>query len=802
MATRGGSNEFHGEGYFQATADFFNATEGGYYQRSAANAAVAQFLRPQKDDYRIFYPGFRVGGPILKNSLFFSAAYSPELEKTTRVIPYTTGARTFEQTQTRHYGLARLDYQPFQKLQLNSSWTWTPFSQTGNLPNRDFQLAPPSNDLSIQGGYRPSQSYSISSTYAATSNLVLSARFGYRYFNDKLNNYGLAGDPFLIYRASATQFPELPPNIRQSNNYRNVSSTFGIVKDITTRQNVYLDATYVIGRHSLKGGYQINRLSNEVFDDFTNGQFDIHWGERFSRGSIRDAAGPYGYYIWQDGVRHTGNVNSRNQGLFIQDTWRVNPRLTINAGVRFENEFLPPFQSEFNGVKIANPISFDWGSKIAPRLGAAWDVMGDGKWKVAGSFGIFYDSLKYELARGSFGSDYWVSHVYELTNPNVFALSKTNPGASGRKVTEYNNREIAVNERGEIAGVDPDIKPYTSREFTVNLEHQLAPRLVAGLRYSHKDLLKAIEDIGVLDAEDNEVYLIGNPGFGQTRSDPTKTYDQKTPNGRNFLVPEAKRQYDAVEFRLQGQYNRATFIGSYTWSRLFGNYSGAANSDESGRSDPGVSRAFDLPYYYFDATGSQENVNGLLGTDRPHTFKFFGSYNLNSKLGNTNFGFNQIAYSGTPDTTTIIYLSAPTTPFGRGDLGRTPFLTQSDLFVRHAIRTTERTRIEVEANAVNVLNQGAVISRTTQLNRSGAVSGLNPDAAGFFAGYNPRTFITPNGGGGTAAINPIYGLPGASYRNGIEAVDTTQSSAYFATFPGFGAYQQGRVLRLGLRFVF
>lgn len=231
--------------------------------------------------------------------------------------------------------------------------------------------------------------------------------------------------------------------------------------------------------------------------------------------------------------------------------------------------------------------------------------------------------------------------------------------------------------------MDPDIKPYTSREFSVNLEHQLSSRLVAGVRYAHKDLLKAIEDIGVLDAEENEVYLIGNPGFGWTRNDPLHIYDGKTPDGQEYLVPKAVRKYDAVEFRLQGQYREAQFIGSYTWSRLYGNYAGAANSDESGRSDPGVSRAFDLPYYYFDASGSQRNVLGRLGTDRPHTLKLFGSYSLASKLGTTSFGLNQIAYSGTPDSTTVIYLSAPTYPYGRGDMGRTPTVTQTDLMVKH-----------------------------------------------------------------------------------------------------------------------
>src|SRR5262249_54459303 len=155
-----------------------------------------------------------------------------------------------------------------------------------------------------------------------------------------------------------------------------------------------------------------------------------------------------------------------------------------------------------------------------------------------------------------------------------------------------------------------------------------------------------------------------------------------------------------------------------------------------GRSDPGVSRAYDLPYYYFDNTGSQKTTYGPLGTDRPHTFKFFGSYDLKSKLGNTYFGLSQIAFSGTPDTSTIIYLSAPSTPYGRGDLGRTPFLTQTDILISHTINLTERVKVRLDANIMNIFNQAAVISRATQMNASSAISDtlLPPTAApgGFF----------------------------------------------------------------------
>ncbi len=808
IATKGGSNDFHGQAYFQFTNSGLNAGDRGYWQRSVANAAVAEFVKPKEDDYHVLYPGGALAGPILKDRLFFFASFSPELEHTTRKIAYASGARTFEQNQKRYYGLGRLDYAPTSKLQLNGSFIWSPTKINGYLASRDARLAPPAQDLSIQGGFAPAEAVTASAVYTVSPRLVVSGRYGYRYLNDKGGsgnvggNYGLSTAPFITYAASALDIAGLSADLRQGNGFKNVNSTLSNQKDITTRHNVYADATFTAGRHTFKAGYNLARLSNDTLNDFTNGQFNMYWGQSFSRAQVSNVTGTYGYYIWEDGVKNTGNVHSRNQGFYFQDGWRVNSRITLNLGIRFENEFLPPYKAEVNGKKVTDPISFNWGSKIAPRIGGAWDIKGDGKWKVYGSYGLFYDVLKYEIARGSFGSDYWVSHVYTLDSLNLLSLGKATPGALGKVITSYDNRSLPINAQGDIEGIDPGIKPFSTREFTFGLDHALASRMVAGVRYTRRDLRKAIEDIGVLDADGSEVYLIGNPGFGQTR-DTKSVYGGKTPNG-NFLVPEAVRQYDGVEFRLQGQARNFTYIGSYTWSRLYGNYSGAANSDESGRSDPGVSRAFDLPYYYFDNTGSQKNVLGLLGTDRPHTFKFFGSYDMKSKLGNSTFGLNQIAYSGTPDSSTIIYLSAPTFPYGRGDLGRTPVLTQTDLSFSHTYSITERMKAKFDLNVINLFNQAAVISRVTQMNRSGAISSSALPVSQFFAGYDPLKFISANGGGITTPVNPIYKLPGASYRAG-GGPDTTLdrlSSAFAATFPGFGAYQDFRTLRLGIKLIF
>jgi outer membrane receptor protein involved in Fe transport len=789
VITKGGSNDFHGFLQFQYTGSKLNPRPRGYWQRSPLNANASDFFAPKEDKYGIFYPGFDLGGPILKNSLFFRTSYMPEYEDRQRDIAYASGARTFTRQDVRHYWLNRVDWTPFSKLQLYSSWVWSPLRQTGSLPSPDVRLVAPTNDQSILGGFQPAQTFTLGGNYSITSRWLVSARFGYKYQNDKVGNYGLPLAARINYLTASSASPvAVPAAFAGPNGFANISNNIQTNRDVTTRQNLYIDSSYVakLGgqQHIFKFGYARARVTNDVETYYPNGFFQVYWGDRFNRGSIQNQTGTYGYYIWQDGVRNLGNVNGKNQGFYVQDAWQLRKNLTLNIGARFENEFLPPYKAEVNGRKVQNPISFNWADKIAPRLGVAWDVMGDGKWKVAGSFGLYYDVLKYELARGSFGGDYWVSHVYRLDNPNVYALGLSTPGAGGPKITQYDNRTLPINAAGEIEGIDPNIKPYAQREFTASLTHQLTSSLVASVRYVRKDLLRAIEDIGVLDAEENEQYIIGNPGFGLS-ADTKSVYGGKTPNGKEFLVPKATRQYDGVEFNLSGRFlKKTTFNTSYTYSRLYGNYSGSANSDEAGRSDPGVSRAFDLPYYYFDATGSQKNVLGRLGTDRPHTFKAFIGHELNTKAGNTFFGVNQIAYSGTLDSTTIIYLSAPTFPYGRGDLGRTPILTQTDLSVSHTIKLGERTSLRLDANAVNIFNQASVVARVSQYNRNGALS-INPDAApgGFFAGYDPKRFFLPNAA--SNAFNPIYGLPGGAVAGG-----------------GAGAYQGPREIRLGARISF
>jgi hypothetical protein len=770
VITKSGSDEFHGQVSLSFTNSLLNSSPRGFWQRLAADPSQAEFFRQKEDSYSSIFPGVSFGGPIIKQRMNFFTSYFPEFTRTQRDINFVTGGpKTTTNRITRHYALGRIDYSPTQKMQFNSSYLWTPIRSTGGLTGVDPRVAPPSSNFAALGGYTPANAYTASFTYTPTSKTVLSARYGYKYLNDKGNTYGLPSGPLVLYQratsGAAYVGPPVPSAFAGPAGKQNISNPFLVLFDITTRKNLYLDASQIVRiagqQHTFKGGYSENRIANRLEDDYPDGRFDIYWGEDFSRGTLVDhVRGTFGYYRWEDGVRHKAGANSSNRGFFIQDQWQAHSRVTVNAGVRFEKEFLPPFKETApNGALIPNPIDFGWGEKIAPRFGMAVDVLGNGKWKLSGSIGKFVDTLKYELARTSFAGEFWFTHVFRLNDPDITKLNKANPGALGPEIITFDNRAAPINDQGQLDGIDPDIKPMSSLEWTVASEHNLGQNALLSFRYTNKRLLYGIEDIGVLDEFGTEVYTIGNPGYGLTDYN-NPAY--QAPNGQP-LVPKAKRDYQAFEVRFDKRFTEGfarnfNVFASYTWSRLYGNWAGLANSDEAGRSQPNVSRAFDLSPGNFNGKG--ENVFGLLATDRPHQFKFFGNYLLNTRAGDTTFSLSQLAFSGTPLSSEVTFI-VPAFYNGRGDLGRTDFFTQTDFLLAHSFKVTERVAVKFDANVINLLNQATVVGRTTRLNRNGD---LNLLVANPYGGYDAEALVGPSNGP-TPARNPIYNLPSAYQGN-------------------------------------
>jgi hypothetical protein len=812
-------------------------------------------------------------------------SYAPNFSRLTRTVHFTGsdangtpyGTRSFPEAQDVHFGLARLDYGLTNRIRLHGSWQYGYGRIRGtNLPDPD-PVRPnqvnatagnnPAQYNADRGNVTPNSVYNFGGDINLTSKLVITTRFGYWYTNNSDRGV-IEGDPRFLWDFSSVGLAGVPAQYQQGSGFQTIPANTVINYNVNTRTGFNTDASYYFkgwGTHNLKVGYGFNRLANKVSTGFSGSFARLEWGQSY--GSLDPNAcdvagkpacsGTYGHFLIRDGVDTIGNVQSFNQSFYIQDGWTVGHGLTLNLGVRFDKEHVPPF------VDSAPAVDFGFGDKVAPRLGFGWDVLQNGKLKLFASYGQFYDIMKYSLPQGSFGGQYWHDCAYQLNDPNILNIKPVSsaPGvhfcpASGAAAGSFGTNTFLenVNYRSVILfptdpGVDPNLKPLKQHEYTAGAEYAFRPDIGFEVRYSRKRLDYAIEDVGVA-VPGNELYYIGNPGYGivsnllqRTTYDssglpvvPATAYAAQCPDCP--LSPKAVRNYDGVEFRVLKRATKHWFgQASYTYSRLWGNYGGLTSTEISdgnaGRHSPNNSRYFDLPNMAWDAHGNPDF--GLLPTDRPHTLKFAGSYTFRWWNQETTFGMFQSAFSGTPLSTclpsvsstssceyveghggwvnmsqdpaaTIAAAAAGTNPIkllGVEHDRRAPFYTQTDFsfhHVFHVSKTNEGMTLGFDLNAFNLFNQHAVTAvRDTPFSGSQIST---PRLGGSYTGTTDWHALTDKGWDYIATANLI---PPACTATPSAANCTSGRAGYKALSSIYGLpalWQTARTIRLGVKFTF
>ncbi|MEW5983107.1 MAG: TonB-dependent receptor [Acidobacteriota bacterium] len=496
-------------------------------------------------------------------------------------------------------------------------------------------------------------------------------------------------------------FPTVPVAYQQASGYVDKKSTNGTVRNLFDR--LFFNANTVWfkslgGQHVFKAGLRFERFANDLFYGNTKPTITLNWGQTYNANDGRVLRGTYGYYtVNQTGT--VGDVVSNNYAIWFQDSWSVNNRLTINAGIRSETEHIPSYKKTEDAIDV----KFGFADKIAPRVGFAYDIRGDGRWKAYGSYGWFYDITKLELPIGQWGGDHWINYYWSLDTYDWASIS-CGEGPTGcpgtfyeqwdaRRSTNQFDPDLSAYFGRPMTGVDPDMKPVRTGEFTLGVDRELNRVMSLGVRYVHKWLDRTIEDVGILFPGIGEIYIHGNPGFGLT--------EVMIPEFPQYVTPKATRKYDAVEvrFRRRMANNWQADLG-YTWSRLWGNYSGLASSDEGGRTSPNVNRYFDALYMSYDK--NQQPTYGPLHTDRPHVFKASGVYET---PWGTSLGAFWIIESGLVETEEFTFQGYPVYPNGRGNLGRSPVFSQLDLQVSHDFNLGSSRRLTLLANIDNVFDQ-------------------------------------------------------------------------------------------------
>lgn len=772
---------------------------GGTFQQ------FAEYFEPPKSQGVNVFPTANLSGPVIKNRLWFYGSYTPQIFDTQVDTQYFTNVpastRTFIATEhyrrktTYEYAFGRLDASPFNNLRLTGTYLWNPVVQEGSIPGTSFSNVtgtafafgnvPTANFggnigvlrgneyTSKQGGRQNSNLVTFSGVYTPTSNLVIDGRYTRGFLNEKLGNYFV---PQLV-----RIFDCGTPNPASFQCLTGPDNTL-TEKDVSVRQSYEFSAAYIFsagGRHELKGGYQRYSIFNDVSSGYhTLGRliFDVDQPISELQPGVTNTPGAIGSGTFRR-VGSVGHGSNLSQGIFVQDKWQPTSRLTLNLGVRFEQENLPTF----NG--IPSGVDFGWGDKIAPRVGFAYDIFGDGKTKVFASYGRFFDRVKFALARGLFGGDIFLEDYFEIFPGDVAGIfninsvlngytgSSTCPStgfiAPGARSRCQRNLRVNANEPGAsiysgFGAVDPDLKPFQQTEFTVGGERQLSKDYVFRVRYTFKNVDEVVEDAGFVNSQGSEAYIVGNPGRG-LHAESLKQF------GYNAIA-KPQRRYDGLEFVLEKRLSKSWYFNAnYTFSRLTGNYTGLASSDEAhlvdGRTAPGVSRAFDLPFIGFTAEGKPDN--GPLPTDRPHVFNIYGAYIFDwfgSKTNSTEISGFQTVTSGTPMTTSI-YGQSSVTPqifYHRGDLGRSPTFSQTDVNLTHRYRfgRDDRFTLAFDFNVLNLWDQDTVTGVYPTMNTT---AGRPNDAAMFpLAPSAQRPVLYANGYTSGALLQPILARIAAS----------------------------------------
>lgn len=848
-------------------------TPARFVSSSSSVAAIAanpdyQYVLPQpKDRFTNFYPTGTLSGPIIKKHLWFLGSYTPQIFETNRTsnfynsisnANFSTGrlvlsprldasgnqlsAIEYRQKTTQNYAFSRLDGQIFNNLRATATYLWNPTVTEGIIPftaittlnpvNTTFngQSLPSGQYNSIRGGRTNSNNFTSQVVYTPFNKLLINLRYGRSFLNEKNGNYALPNEVRYVCSGSQTAYATIATGCPGGNGFQNLTSNSIITRDVSLRNEYNVDAGYSLGNfirggHEIKGGYQRGTLKNDVLSGYAGtGIVQLFYGQDYSQAgtgvSLPCALGTATCLgvgtLTRIGTKGVGS--NKYQGIYVQDKWQPFRQLTLNLGVRAESEDLPGFSP--TGAIVASPLKLGFSKKIAPRLGVAYDLFGDGKTRVFANYGKFFDRLKFELARGSFGGDFYRVDYFPITaarptyssyTPGLILGSFTDPIGGGNPSTTGGISQLQKDFRipsnqpvglsGVDGGIDPNLKPFQQDEFTVGVERELSRIFVLQARFTRKNVAHAIEDHAVLVKSEGEVYYIGNPGEGaDLAADKAAGYVKSA-------IPQ--RLYKGFEVSLNKRLSNNYFFNlNYTLSSLFGNYSGLASTDESttgtygignGRTSPGVNRFFDYAINGYTATGQPDN--GYLATDRRHAFKAYGGYDFNwfgSKTNSTELSFFQQALSGTPITTFVTIVATAIPLSKRGDLGRTPNFYQTDLALSHRYNFGRDNRFSMvfDINVLNAFNNNSIIAvNATRYRTLNTISGSDIDPT-----YNADTqtltgiLNTILSGGISTQLQQLEngGLPSLNGRSNPKSSTYGQASRY----------QDTRNVRFGFRLIF
>jgi len=580
--SKSGGNEFHGGASFYYRGEDFQSIN-----------TKGTPLEGEKTGFKYeMEPGINLGGPIIKDKLWFFANFS--WWKQNRIVsgyPYDKEEET---------GVDQLRPYPYLKLTFQ--------------PNQDNRFIVSYRHSDIIREHRGASRYNTEDTTweqetpTHVVNLHYTRFFGTNFFMN------------LKAFAYITQFDLLAkndqPRITEYSTNRRTGSYGYDDLNPRDRYSVQADGTIYVedfgGSHEIKVGaeYMLGATGRTL--NFrrhpVNGMYSIttYYGSPW-----------YGYWYALYDVKE----RSRNLAVYLQDAWNISSRLTANLGVRFDRmQGVYPPQMEDEGTQelfgytynrgvTETTIGYTWNT-LSPRLGLILDATGDGKTMIKTSFSRYYlANLTQWVSRGN--PNGWVSYAAYL-NPDWTTGYVWSVGVAGPEyVPKYGY------------GDHPFKAAYTD-EFIVGIEREIFEDASLGVRYIKKWDRNLMEDacansIDVAKLLDNGVY----DWINYTQVTATDPYDgsevtfwsQKASvlwDGYVINPPDAKRDYDGVEITFDKRYSKGWQLKtSYVWQNSRG-LVGTDFSDSWGGEG------------YYENPNNHINAIGRFPYERRHQFKLQG----------------------------------------------------------------------------------------------------------------------------------------------------------------------------------
>lgn len=788
--TRSGSNDFHGTGYWFFRNQDFNAkdtfaTINPQERRNQLGASAGGKMLKDKLFYFFNYEAMRRDFPLIAsitsagNPLFSTNGTFTGTCAATAALPVTQAQcdtarnflnrqfQTLPRTSNQDLGFGKIDWRPTERNSFSASlnvlrWVSPNGLQTQAVLNNGNGVGNNVNS-SVRSKYGR-----LAWTSIPTNSMVNEFRFGW--FKDKQFDYpndalAIPGIGFLgisitgqSFLGTATDYPRTNP----SENRYEFADTL----------------TWTKGKHTLKAGFDIFRT-----EDYTNLLFNrtgTYSFPSFTALAYNLSGNTTGSKDWLTFTQTIGNpiidFFIKDYSFFVQDQYKLTPRLTVNLGLRYDYTDIPqPTITNPDYPATGRIPSF--GKQFAPRIGFAYSLDDQSKTVLRAGYGIFYGRYPGGLINTFFLGNGQYQKAISL-NSTAAADKAAGPVFPNVLPNTGNFNPPAGSVSLNIAS-DNFRTPYT-QQADIAIERQLTTDLALTVSYiwSRGLHLTSVDDVNIGAAGPIVTYRINDASGNQTGTYSTPVYV------RQNRVDTRYSRINAVGSGLNSWYNGlATQLAkrmshgvtgsvSYTWAHAIDNGQGGAGTPNIFGS--GGPQNYIPGNYNADKGSSALDIRHRLVAGAVWNPVFTHNDNAFSKYLINNWGLSALGtLSSSPAVTPTVQISSAFAPapltaaftnslngYASGGLNsRVPFLPVNsilvgkverlDLRLTKAFPITERFKALFTFDAFNVFNHRyltGVNSRTYIESVGGGVPVLNPDptsgagtaSQGFPDGTNAR----------------------------------------------------------------